>query len=209
MHCCKKLFSVLLRGMLLAWLFAAAAHAEDITVNKAELRVGEDGYHLYATYDINLNFVVQQALSRGIPLYFVGEFSLTRSRWYWLDEEIYKGSQTIKFSYNVLTRQYRISRGALFQNFDSFEDALNILARQSSAPIPAELIRKDEGFISELIKKDGNYIAAVRLRLDTSQLPKLLQVNALTSKDWELDSGWYRWVVRPADGSGRGENRTE
>lgn len=214
MHCCKKLLSVLLRGVLLgvmlfAWLFAATAHAEGISVNKAEIRLGEDGYHLSATYDINLNFAVQQALSRGVPLYFVGEFTLTRSRWYWLDEEVYKGEQIVKFSYNVLTRQYRISRGALFQNFDSFEDALNILARQSSPVIPAELIKKDGSYIAELMKKDGNYIAAVRLRLDIAQLPRLLQVNAMTSKDWDLNSDWYRWVIRPAEIPMRGENKTE
>lgn len=195
MHCCTRLLSVLLRGVLLAWLFVAAAHADGIAVGKAQLRQAEDGYQLAATYDISLNYTVQQALSRGIPLYFVSEFSLTRSRWYWLDEEVFHGEQTIKFSYNVLTRQYRISRGALFQNFASFEDALAVLASQSSAAIPAEAM-----------KKDGNYIAAVRMRLDTAQLPKLLQVNALTGKDWNLNSEWYRWVARvPAAGEGKTE----
>ena len=123
-----------------------------------------------------------------MTLYFVGDFLLTRSRWYWLDEKIFQGEQTVKLSYNVLTRQYRLSRGTLYQNFGSFEDALNILARQSTATIPAELI-----------KKDSNYIVEARLRLDVTQLPLPLQVNALTGKDWSLDSDWYRWMVRPAE----------
>jgi len=207
MHCCTKfsLFGLLqrsagllLRSVLLVWLFAATAYAEGISVNKAEARLGENGYQLSASYDINLTFAAQQALTRGIPLYFVGEFSLTRSRWYWLDEEIFQGEQTVKLSYNVLTRQYRISRGALFQNFASFEDALNILARQSSATIPAELM-----------KKDGDYTAAARLRLDIAQLPLPLQVNALTGKDWALNSDWYRWIIRPAEIAVRGEGKAE
>ena len=207
MHCCKKFrlpgllqhsVGLLLRSALLAWLFIATAHAEGISVNKAEVRLGEDGYQLSANYDINLTFTAQQALTRGIPLYFVGEFLLTRSRWYWLDEEIFKGEQTVKLSYNVLTRQYRLSRGALFQNFASFEDALNILARQSSVTIPAELM-----------KKDGNYTVAVRFRLNIAQLPLPLQVNALTGKDWALNSDWYRWVIRPAEITMRGEGKTE
>jgi len=205
MHCCTK-FSLLLqrsadlllRGVLLVWLFAATAYAEGISVNKAEVRLGENGYQLSASYDINLTFAAQQALTRGIPLYFVGEFSLTRSRWYWLDEEIFQGEQTVKLSYNVLTRQYRLSRGALFQNFASFEDALNIIARQSSATIPAELM-----------KKDGDYMAAARLRLDIAQLPLPLQVNALTGKDWALNSDWYRWIIRPAEIAVRGEGKAE
>ncbi len=185
-------------GVLLAWLFVAAAHAEGISVNKAEVRLGEDGLQLSASYGINLTFTAQQALTRGVPLYFVGEFLLTRSRWYWLDEEIFRGEQVVKLSYNVLTRQYRISRGALFQNFASFEDALNILSRQNSANIPADLM-----------KKDGSYMAAARFRLDITQLPLPLQVNALTGKDWALNSDWYRWVIRPAEMAVDGEGRAE
>lgn len=196
MLCCKKLLRVLLGLSLSVWLFAAAAHADGIGVNKAEIRLGEDGYQLAADFSVNLSYTVQQALSLGVPLYFVGEFSLTRSRWYWLDEEVFQGEQSVKLSYNVLTRQYRISRGSLFQNFASLDEMLRILERQNSAFIPAEMI-----------KKEANYVAAVRLRLDTRQLPKLMQVNVLTSKDWDLDSGWYRWVMRPADvrNTGRAE----
>lgn len=225
MLCCKKFLSVMLRSVLLVWLFVATAHAEGIAVNKVEVRLGEEGYQLSAGYDISLNFEVQQALSRGIPLYFVGEFSLTRSRWdwvdnsqqavsrgiqyffvdkptlthwSWLDAEIYKGEQTAKLSYNVLTRRYRISRGALFQNFASLEEALNMLSRQSSAAISAELM-----------KKDGKYMAAARLRLDITQLPKPLQVNALTGSDWTLDSAWYRWAISPAEIAAHSESTAE
>lgn len=196
------MFSLLLRGVLIAWLSAATAYAEGISVNKAEVRLDEDGYHLTASYDISLTVVMQQALSRGIPLYFVGEFSLTRPRWYWLDKEVFQGEQTIKLSYNVLTRQYRISRGALFQNFTSLEDAMQILSRQNSAAIPAEMLEKEGGYIAEWtewIKQEGNYVAAVRLRLDNAQLPKLLQVNALSGSDWTLNSDWHRWEISPAE----------
>jgi hypothetical protein len=207
MHCCKKFRPLdLLRraagllscGALLAGLLVATAHAEGVSVNKAEARPVEGGYQLYARYDINLTFAAQQALTGGVPLYFVGEFLLTRSRWYWLDEEIFQGEQTVKLSYHALTRQYRISRGALFQNFASFEDALNMLVRQSSAIIP-----------SELVGKDGDYMAAARLRLDITQLPLPLQVNALAGKDWALNSGWYRWLINPAEIAASGAGKAE
>ena len=215
MLCCKKSLSALLFGLLLAGLLVATAYAEGISIDKAEIHQGDDGYHLSANYDVNLNFVVKEALSRGIPIYIVGEFSLTHARWSWLDSaqhalvghlphfivgdspltrwswldhEVFRSEQTVKISYSVLTGRYRISRGALFQNFASLEDALNIVARQNSAVIPAKLL-----------KEDDNYIAAARLRLDISQLPKPLQVNALTDSDWTLDSGWYRWPITPAD----------
>jgi len=193
MRCCTRLLDLLLRGALLAWLCVAMAHAQGVSVGKAELRAGEEGYQLSVNYDVNLTYVVEQALSRGIPLYFVAEFSVVRSRWYWLDDEVFRSEQVTKLSYNVLTRQYRLSRGALFQNFATLESALRILSRQSSTAMPADALAKS-----------GNYIAAARLRLDIAQLPPLLQVNALTGKDWTLDSDWYRWVVQPA-GEGRAE----
>lgn len=207
MHCCKKYrlpdllrhnATLLLCGALLGFVFVTTAHADGISINKAEMRLGEDGYRLSASYDINLTLAAQHALSHGVPLYFVGEFLLTRPRWYWLDEEIYQGEQTVKLSYNVLTRQYRLARGSLYQNFANFEDAINILARQSSAAIPAEIL-----------KEDSNYIVATRLRLDVASLPLPLQVNALTGKDWALDSDWHRWMVRPAEITVREDNKTE
>jgi len=220
MHCCKKLLSLLLRVALMAWLFSATAHAEGISVVKAEIRSSEGGYQLAASYDINLNFVVKQALSRGIPIYFVGEFSLTHARWDWLEsvqhalssslpsifsgespwleKEVYSSEQAFKLSYSTLTGRYRISRGALFQNFASLEDALNILARQNSAVIPAAMM-----------KTDGNYVASARLRLDIAELPKPLQVNALTDNDWTLDSDWYRWVIDPATITVHSDGNTE
>jgi len=59
---------------MLACLFTAMAHAEGIAVNKAEMRSSDDGYQLTADFDINLSFVVQQALSRGVPIYLSANF---------------------------------------------------------------------------------------------------------------------------------------
>lgn len=170
--------------VLLLLLWAGVAHAGGIVVNKAELRLGEDGYHPAARFTVSPNFVVEQALTHGVPLYFIGEFSLTHSRWYWMSEVVARGELTAKLSYNILTRQYRITRGALFQNFDNLEDALQVLNYQSFASFPAALL-----------KDNAAYVAAVRLRLDVTQLPKPLQINALANTDWDLDSGWYRWTL--------------
>lgn len=202
MPCYKKLLNASLRSAVVILLLTSAARAEGITVSKVEVRLGEAGYHLAASYDIRLTQVMKQALSRGMPLYFVSEFSLVRQRWYWLDQEIFHGEQATKLSYNVLTRQYRISRGALFQSFSSLEDALQILSRQSSTAISAELLKKEEGYIAdwaEWVKQGGNFVAAARLRLDNAQLPKLLQVNTLSGNDWILDSDWHQWEINPAE----------
>jgi len=198
MHCYKKALNYLGLLIWLCGLVSLNVYADGISVNKAETRLIEEGYQLKADFDINLNYMAQQALSHGVTLYFVGEFTLTRSRWYWLDEQVAVNEQVTKLYYNVLTRQYRISRGPLFQSFPTLEAALAVLRRQNSAPIARELL-----------EKSGKYLAGTRLHLDVEQLPKLLQVNAWTGRDWDLDSKWYRWEVRPTEISGHQQNMSE
>jgi Domain of unknown function (DUF4390) len=175
-----------------------SALAEGIEVRKAEAHFSDGNYQLSADFDVSFNSVVEQALTQGVPLYFISEFTLIRPRWYWLDETVAQTEQTIKLSYNSLTSQYRITRGSLFQNFASLDAAMSTIRRQSAAPIPAELLKGGDSYLVEkLFKRENDYIAAVRMRLDVTQLPKPLQVNALTNNDWNLDSDWYRWIVRP------------
>lgn len=190
MRCYKKIISFLLLCLSLSF-----AHAADIELQKAEGRSNDNGYQLAAEFSINLGFPVEQALMRGVTLHFLTEFTLTRSRWYWRDEVLNQSEHSTKLSYNALTRQYRIARGALFQNFTNLDDALRIVARQSSDAIRAAALAPDNSYLNRI--KESNYIASVRMRLDISQLPKPLQVNALTSEDWNLDSDVYRWIVNP------------
>ena len=188
----------------------SAAQADGIEVHKAEARFADDRYQLSADFVISFNFIVGQALSRGVPLYFISEFTLIRPRWYWFNEVVGQSEQTIKLSYDSLTRQYRITRGSLFQNFSSLEDALRIVGHQSATPIDASLLRQDEGYMAVLLpKKTGDYIASARMRLDVTQLPKPLQVNALATKDWALDSDWFRWIVRPAAAISAADGKSE
>lgn len=199
MHYCKSRIDLRVLGLcLLLWLPCYSAHAEGIAVNRTEIRLADEGYVLAADYQIGLTFYVEQALIRGIALNFISEFKLTRSRWYWLDETVAKSEQSYKLSYNPLTRQYRIARGTLFQNFDSLEEALVVLGHQTSNGIPPELLNTKSNYIVSLVKKDPVYTAYTRLSLDVSQLPKPLQVNALAGDDWNLDSGAYTWELTPS-----------
>lgn len=200
MRCCTSRLKLRHLIFLIAalWLDMPLANAEGIDVHKVEIRAAEDGYQLAADFNISLSFYVEQALIRGIALNFVSEFKLTRSRWYWLDEIVATSEQSTKLSYNALTRQYRIARGALHQNFDSLEEALSVLGHQSSSTISAEQFHHSAGYIVSMLRKEPVYSAYVRLKLDISQLPKPLQVNALAGDDWSLDSSGYSWLLTPA-----------
>ena len=169
--------------VLLATLLPAAA--TDIAVRNATIVPDEDGWQIEAQFDIQFSPRLEEAVNRGVPLYFVVDFELSRPRWYWFDEKPIKVSQTYKISYTPLLRQYRLSVGNAYQNFTRFEEVTRVLSRLRGWHVA------DRG----AIKKDGTYQAALRMRLDTAQLPKPFQLNAIASSDWTLASDWHRWNV--------------
>jgi hypothetical protein len=46
----------------------------------------------------------------------------------------------------------------------------------------------------KLLKKGETYIAAIKVRLDQTKLPKPVQVEAIGSDDWNIASERYRWT---------------
>jgi len=171
----------------IATLAAAAARADTIVVKSAELRAEEDGYFLNAEFDFTLNPTLDEALQKGVPLYFLLEFELVRPRWYWLDEKVITATTQYRVSYNALTRQYRVASGLLGLTFDSLDEVQRFLSRVTSR----EVARRDQ------VVKGTRYEAALRLRLDVNQLPKPFQMSALASRDWTLQSDWHRWTFTP------------
>ena len=203
MRCCTNKLdwrhrSVWLIGL---WLCASAAVAEGIVISKAEARLTEEGYQLSVDFDIQLSPLVETALKHGVTLYFVSELTINRSRWYWLDTDVARDEQVAKLSFNALTQQYRITHGSLFQSFHDLKDALQVLGHQTASPVPVALLdKKGGGYFSRLMKKGSDCCSAfVQMKLDVTQLPKPLQVNALTNEDWKLESEPYRWQIKPAE----------
>ncbi len=47
------------------------------------------------------------------------------------------------------------------------------------------------------IASGQGYVGSIRMRLDTSQLPKAVQVMAMTNRDWTLASEWRRFNFVP------------
>ena len=166
---------------------AAPARADGIEVRKAALISAEDGYVLEAEFDVTLTHTLEEALNKGVPLYFTLEFELSRPRWYWLNEKLSSTRQQYRLSYNALTRQYRVGVRTLYQNFASLPEALGFMSR----------VRVREIAEAGALRKGGNFIAALRLRLDSSQLPRSFQVSAVGSREWSISSDWHRWTMSP------------
>ena len=179
----------LMRWLLVLLLvgFSGLARAGRIEPVSAELTAGDEGYRLSAEFQVDLGAHLEEAVSRGVPLYFMLEFDLTRNRWYWANEHIAGTTINYRLSYAALTRQYRLSRGGLYQSFATLEEALRVMARVAALPVV------DKG----AVKVGEVYQAALRLSLDRQQLPKPFQVDAIANRDWQVEATTLRWQFMP------------
>ena len=180
--------SILRLLVMLLFCMAASVRAETgILVKTAELDMVDEVYQLKADFELNFSQAVEDALNKGVPLNFVIEFELNRPRWYWLDETISSVQRQLRISYHALTKQYRLQQQEQQKSFASL------------AELKSELGHIQEWRVVERaqLRKRYSYEARLRMKLDASQLPKPLQVNALASKDWSLESEWFQWTLTP------------
>lgn len=178
---------VLAAGAAALLLACPAARADTIGVESADVRVDEDAVVLNAQFDLTLNATLEEALQRGVPLYFVLEAEITRPRWYWLDEKVLQWQTQYRVSWLPLTRQYRVASGLLSQTFDTLQEVERLIGRVNARAIAR---------VSDL-ERGATYEVSVRLRLDINQMPKPFQVNALGSRDWQLASEPRRLSLVP------------
>lgn len=178
------------RAIVGAWLlsFAAIVSAQNASVaNVVSTRAEatEEGVQLNADFEVQLSPGMIEAVRKGVALHFLVEFELTKGRWYWLDESVAKATRSRRLAYAPLTEQYRITSAGVSQNVASVEEVQRILSRVRSWTV----VEKGR------LKVGEKYEGQVRIRLDTSQLPKPFQVNALGSKEWSLASDWQRFTL--------------
>ena len=117
---------------MLACAAAFCARADEIEVIDARLAASEEGLLLSADFAFEFNPRLSEAVTNGVPLYFVVEFELTRPRWYWFDENAVSGRTQLRLSYHALSRQYRLWTGTLHQPFGTLTEALRVLGRVRS-----------------------------------------------------------------------------
>lgn len=182
------------------WLVAVLAVlpalvlAAEIEITNPQITASEDGFVVSADFSFELNERLEEAVTKGVVLYFVTEFEMTRPRWYWLDEKVVSRHQTHRLSFHALTRQYRLSTGGLHQSFDTLSEALRVLSRLRNWTVIDGRAEKTG------VQAGDTYMVALRMRLDITQLPRPFQISALGNKDWSLASEWKVWqATLPAE----------
>lgn len=179
----KRFFYLIFSFFLLCWVNAPVYADETVDIVQSSIESTEQGYKLATRFSFELNQGLTDALRRGLPLFFLTEVELSRSRWYWFDDKSVSASRTVGISYNVLTRRYQVMvNESLQQTYTNLEDALWAIK------LPARWLITERGAL-----KSGVYRVSVRMYLDVSQLSKPFQVNALNDTDWRLSSDWKRF----------------
>jgi hypothetical protein len=181
----RQHFFALMAVCVLAFTLAStgSAHAEGVNIKAVKIDATEEGHQVNADFDIVLAPALLEAARKGVPLYFIIEVELTRDRWYWLDDVVVRATRDRRVSYLPLTEQYRLTTSGVSQQVNSVDDVRRALSRVRSWTIA------EKG----KLRNGERYNAAIRFRLDSTQLPKPFQLNTIGSKEWNLSSEWYRW----------------
>jgi hypothetical protein len=170
---------------LLALLTPVMAESPATEVTQLRLERTEEGVLLSASVTFEVPPVIDDALAKGIPMFFVAEAVLFRDRWYWYDKQVTSVARHMRLSYQPLTRRWRLvvsptaignSGLALGQTFDTREEAMSAVQRISHWKI-AEAGEVDA---------EARYNVDFRFRLDVSQLPRPFQIGALGQSDWNI-----------------------
>jgi hypothetical protein len=154
-----------------AWALAPAIELQTLRLQRADGALSLD----FAAR-IHLSRAVEEALQRGVPVYFTAQAQLLRNRWYWRDERVARVQRTWRLAFQPLTSSWRVGFGGLNQTQATLEEALASLSRLSDWKI-ADLAQVDP---------DSRHYVEFSFRLDTSQLPGPMQFGLTTQADWTL-----------------------
>lgn len=170
---------------------ALPARAAEPEIRQAALHRTAEGLFLSARLTLTPSPAVEDALLKGVPLYFVWEAEVLRDRWYWTDKRVSSVVRTFRLAYQPLTRRWRLSQAhdgvtgagaaalqyALHQNFESLDEVLAVVGRVSNWAI-ADTARLDN---------DVEHRVEWRFSLDLSLLPRPFQIGMATQSDWNIE----------------------
>jgi hypothetical protein len=163
-------------AVLLSLCVCRPAQAQGVELATLQTARAEGALNLEFAARINLPRAVEDALQRGVPIYFVAEAQLLRNRWYWRDERVARVVRSWRVAYQPLTGFWRVGLGGLNQTHTTLAEALNAASSSASWKL-VDLSQLDA---------DRSYYLEFSYRLDTSQLPGPMQFGLGGQGDWAV-----------------------
>jgi hypothetical protein len=161
-------------ALLLCLCFGSGVRAQGVELNTLELAISEGALTLEFSARLTLSRALEDALRRGVPMYFESEATLYRSRWWWRDERVARVSRSYRLSYQPLTASWRVGLGGLAQSYPSLSDALAVVSRVGGWRVAD----------ANQLEPEQRYYVEFSYRLDNTQLPRPMQIGL--GNDWSL-----------------------
>jgi hypothetical protein len=166
----------------------SVAHA-DTPVALQELKVArQDGaLYLSADWQFELPSALEDALTKGITLYFVTEVDVRQERWYFYNQRVAHAERHVRLFYQPLTRRWRVNVSpqpfsanglgmSLGQSYDTVVEAMDAVRRIT----PWRIANVSD------VSLDAKPSISLSFKLDLTQLPRPLQMGATVHSDWTI-----------------------
>lgn len=172
---------------LITLLVALPAKAQNTTdVSNLRVEQAADGLYLSATMRFELPAPVEEALLKGIPMTFVAEAQVLRDRWYWYDKAVITTNRSVRLAYQPLTRRWRLSVGSGAGEFSSGASLSQSFEQMADAMVAVRRIARWKIAEGSEIDADSRHNIDFRFRLDTSQLPRPMQIGITGNAEWSI-----------------------
>jgi len=162
--------------VLLALLQPATAQPGGAELTSFELLHGDDGLQLNYAVNFELPRGAEEALNKAVPLYFVAEAEVFRDRWYWRDKRVASATRVWRIVFQPLTFTYRVTFAGISQSYASRAEAFGAIRRGANWRL-ADASQIEDG---------GRHYVEFNFRLDTSLLPRPMQIGIGNPADWAL-----------------------
>ena len=174
-------------------LVPLSARSAEAQVERIDPLISDSELTMDVDFNLDLSRAMLDAVERGVSLSFAVDLVITSPRWWWRDRVVVESTLTRRLSYNTLTRQWRVATGDLYLPVGSVDEAVGVLRQVRGWPV-APVDRFESG---------TRYDGRIRLRLESSQLARPLQVDALNRGAWSLASPWrsFDFSIQQADPS--------
>ena len=173
---------------VLLWLNVSPAQADTpVTLQGLKMERQEGALTLSADWQFDLPNVLEDALLKGITLYFVTEVEVRQERWYFYNQRVAHAERHVRLFYQPLTRRWRVNVSpqpfsanglgmSLGQSYDSLEEAMDAVRRVT----PWRIANASD------VSMDAKPSLSISFKLDLTQLPRPLQIGAAGANDWFL-----------------------
>jgi len=168
---------------------AGLAHADTpVALNNLKLERKEGAVYLSAEWQFEMSSAIEDALAKGITLYFVTEVDVRQERWYFYNQRVSRAERHVRLFYQPLTRRWRVNvspqpfmvngLGVVFgQSYDNLEDAMGAVRRIT----PWRIVNLND------ISLDAKPSISINFKLDLTQLPRPMQIGAVGHSDWNIE----------------------